>query len=195
MSVYSTEYHAMVSSPSAVSESVTVSAGSTASQDGGFIHHLLDVVNPLQHLPVVSTIYRALTGEHIGAVEKVVGDTLYGGLWGAVSSVADLAFQGITGKSAEDTVLGWFNSDGRSQVTKVTAPSLTLAQTLPSSDTPTLPATNTVASLQPGSADIVAFSTALASKGVTGELANRALDAYRRTLSLPASAPLLAVAN
>ncbi len=66
------------------------------------------MVNPLQHLPVIGTIYRAITGEHIGAVEKIAGDTLYGGLWGAVSSVADVAFEGITGKSAEDTVLGWF---------------------------------------------------------------------------------------
>ena len=50
----------------------------------GFFHHLLDVINPLQHLPVIGTIYRAITGEHIGAVEKIAGDTLYGGLWGAV---------------------------------------------------------------------------------------------------------------
>src|ERR1700744_1365468 len=103
MSVYSTEYHAMVSSPSPSPESATVPAtgDSSGSQDEGFFHHLLDVVNPLQHLPVIGTLYRAITGEHIGPVEKVMGDALYGGLWGAAGSVADLAFEGVTGKSLE----------------------------------------------------------------------------------------------
>src|ERR1700744_955769 len=128
MSVYSTEYHAMVSSPSPSPESATVPAtgDSSGNQDEGFFHHLLDVVNPRQHLPVVGTIYRAITGEHIGTIEKIAGDTLYGGLWGAVSSVADVAFQAITGKSGEDTALGWFKGDSSSAVAsnKVVAPSI-----------------------------------------------------------------------
>ena len=67
----------------------------------------IDVINPLQHLPVIGTIYRAITHEHIGTVEKIAGDTLYGGMWGAVASVADVAFEGITGKSFEDTALAF----------------------------------------------------------------------------------------
>ena len=92
----------------------------------GFFHHLLDVINPLQHLPVIGTIYRAITGEHIGAVEKVMGDALYGGLWGAASSVADLAFEGVTGHSLEDTVLGWFSHDSGTRLAsvKVAAPNI-----------------------------------------------------------------------
>jgi hypothetical protein len=196
MSVYSTEYHAMVSSPSQASESLTVSANRTGDQDEGFFHHLLDVVNPLQHLPVIGTVYRAMTGEHIGAVEKIAGDTLYGGLWGAISSVADLAFEGITGKSAEDTVIGWIKGDSNSQVAKITPPSITVAQSLPSSDTPTLPSSPAaVASTQSNSPDIVALSAALSSRGITGDMASRALDAYRRAVSAPQSTPILAVAN
>ena len=70
------------------------------------------MINPLQHLPVVGTIYRAITGEHIGPIEKIAGDTLYGGLWGAVTAIADVAFEAVTGKSVEDTVLAWFKGDG-----------------------------------------------------------------------------------
>src|SRR5580698_4111685 len=136
MSVYSTEYHAMMSSPSPATEYVTSTATKTGNQDEGFFHHLLDVVNPLQHLPVIGTIYRAITGEHIGPVEKIAGDTLYGGLWGAVSSVADVAFEGIAGKSVEDTVLSWLKGDSGTQVAKITAPNIQIAQSLPSSDTP-----------------------------------------------------------
>ena len=125
MSVYSPEYHAMVPSPSPAAQTSPrqrrktpprprTKAGTKRNQGEGFFHHLLDVINPLQHLPVIGTIYRAITGEHIGAVERIAGDTLYGGLWGAVSSIADVAFEGITGKSAEDTVLSWFKSDSPS---------------------------------------------------------------------------------
>jgi len=192
MSVYSSEYHAMVFSPlpspstaaaATETESTTVTASKSGNQDEGFFHHLLDVVNPLQHLPVVGTIYRAITGEHIGAVERIAGDTLYGGLWGAVSSVADVAFEGITGKSAEDTVLSWFRGGSSSQVAKITAPSITVAQSLPSSDTPSLPPlASTVASGQLTSPDIAALSASLTAKGVNGDMASRALDAYRRSM-------------
>ena len=128
MSVYSTEYHAMMSSPSPATENVTSTATKTGNQDEGFFHHLLDVVNPLQHLPVIGTIYRAITGEHIGPVEKIAGDALYGGLWGAVSSVADVALEQITGKSAEDTVMGWLKGSSDTEVAKITAPTITMAQ-------------------------------------------------------------------
>jgi hypothetical protein len=72
---------------------------------GNFFNHVLDVVNPLQHLPVVGTLYRAITGDKIGTVEKIAGDTLYGGLWGAVGSVADVAFEAATGKDFGGTML------------------------------------------------------------------------------------------
>jgi hypothetical protein len=198
MSVYSPEYHAMVFSPSQAAENVTstATADKTGNQDEGFFHHLLDVVNPLQHLPVISTIYRAITGEHIGAVERIAGDTLYGGLWGAVSSVADVAFEGITGKSAEDTVLGWFSSGSGSRVAKITAPNITVAQSLPSSDTPALPSSSqTVASAQLDIPGALAFSAALSAKGITGDMASRALDAYRRAMSVPGQAPVFASVN
>ncbi|MGN6515095.1 MAG: hypothetical protein ACTHLR_04555 [Rhizomicrobium sp.] len=86
-------------------------AGDTGSGDS-FWHDLLDVVNPLQHLPVVSTIYRAVTGDKIGDVEKVAGDTLYGGPIGLVSSLADVAFEKITGKDFGDTVMAFVGIGG-----------------------------------------------------------------------------------
>ena len=124
MSVYSPDYHAMVIVPGPAGRRSRARGRDasrrrhvrTQAQDEGFFHHLLDVINPLQHLPVIGTIYRAITGEHIGPIEKIAGDTLYGGMWGAVSSVADVAFEGITGKSFEDTALAWFKGDDKTQV-------------------------------------------------------------------------------
>ena len=177
MSVYSAEYHAMVPSPPSGAEQVTVAADKP--QDEGFFHHLLDVVNPLQHLPLVGTLYRAITGEHLGPIEKIAGDTLYGGLWGAVSSFADVAFEGITGKSMEDTVLGWFKQDDmRVASRKVTAPTISPNISFSSADLPALPQLAAASD----SPDLTAFSNALSAKGVNGEMAQRAMYAYRRTM-------------
>lgn len=65
---------------------------------------LLDIVNPLQHIPVVSTVYRHLTGDKIATPEKIAGDTLYGGVTGFLCSVGDAIFTEATGKSLGDTV-------------------------------------------------------------------------------------------
>lgn len=201
MSVYSPEYHAMVFSPSPppppASGNADTSASSSGTQKEGFFHHLLDVINPLQHLPVIGTIYRAITGEHIGAVERIAGDTLYGGLWGAVSSMADVAFEGLTGKSAEDTVLSWFKSDTSTRVAQITAPAITGTQSLPSADTPPLPAATDIASAAnlASGPDVLAFSSALSAKGITGDMAARALAAYRRALAPVQPAPVFATVN
>jgi hypothetical protein len=74
-------------------------------------HDLIDIVNPLQHIPVVSTIYRAITGERIKTFPKIAGDTLFGGVTGFLSSVADTIFERITGKSVGDTVLSWVEDE------------------------------------------------------------------------------------
>jgi hypothetical protein len=195
MSVYSPEYHAMISSPTPTPTPSAPGAKANTPQDEGFFHHLLDVVNPLQHLPIIGTIYRAITGEHIGTVEKIAGDTLYGGLWGAVSSIADVAFEGITGKSMEDTVLAWFKSDNSIAVasTKVTAPAIDVAQSLPSSELPSLSQGSQVALATAESSDTTALSAALSAKGVSSDIAIRALYAYRRSMDL--FPPVLATAN
>ncbi|MDX2027433.1 MAG: hypothetical protein SFW62_02225 [Alphaproteobacteria bacterium] len=68
---------------------------------------LLDLVNPLQHIPVVSSVYRSLTGEQIHPVSRVAGDILYGGLMGpasmimgAAGGVADAMMEAKTGEDA-----------------------------------------------------------------------------------------------
>lgn len=91
----------------------TASTTAPAKTDSGnsFFDDMLDVVNPLQHLPVVGTVYRAITGDKIGDVEKVAGDTLYGGPIGLVTSLADVAFEKMTGKDFGDTVMAFVGLD------------------------------------------------------------------------------------
>jgi len=47
----------------------------------------LDIINPLQHIPGISSLYRAVTGDEIGSVAKIAGGTLFGGPLGAASSL------------------------------------------------------------------------------------------------------------
>ncbi len=59
----------------------------------------LDVINPLQHLPVISTIYRAISGDKPGLVSELLGGALYGGPIGALAAGVSAAFEGATGKT------------------------------------------------------------------------------------------------
>lgn len=83
------------------------STGSTkhSADDDFTFDDLISIVNPLQHIPVVSTIYRSLTGETIKPFERILGDTLYGGVWGCVSAVANVVYEDVTGKDFGQTVL------------------------------------------------------------------------------------------
>jgi hypothetical protein len=134
---------------------------------------ILDIVNPLQHLPVVGTLYRAMTGDKMGTLPKIAGDTLYGGLWGAVGSLADTAFEAVTGKDFGSTVLALV-TDGFGSQDKAVA----LAQNIPAAK----------ASL-PADGEELAFSNALSARGIDSDLSARALYAYRRSQGLTETSP------
>jgi len=64
---------------------------------------IIDAINPLQHIPVISTIYRKLTGDQMGYASRIVGDTLFGGVFGSfvsglVSALTNVFVDSVTGK-------------------------------------------------------------------------------------------------
>lgn len=60
-------------------------ASEAAKKDGSFSFlDFLDIVNPLQHIPIVNTVYRAITGDEIKGGARVVGGALFGGPIGAI---------------------------------------------------------------------------------------------------------------
>lgn len=75
----------------------------------GFLD-LLDVINPLQHLPVIGTIYRAVTGDEIKPAARIIGDTAFGGVVGAATAIADTVVEASTGKDVGGHVAGMFRS-------------------------------------------------------------------------------------
>jgi hypothetical protein len=59
---------------------------------------LLDVVNPLHHLPVVGDVYRGITNDKISAVARVTGGAIYGGAIGGAVSIVNAAVEEHTGQ-------------------------------------------------------------------------------------------------
>lgn len=68
-------------------------ATSIFGEDGFTFGDLIDIVNPLQHIPVVSNIYRKITGDTIAPAMEIAGGALFGGPLGAAISLVTTAFQ------------------------------------------------------------------------------------------------------
>lgn len=65
---------------------------------------LIDIVNPLQHIPIVATIYRNLTGDQLGMAPRVIGGALWGRLGGFVTGVINSVVEWFTGKDIGDHI-------------------------------------------------------------------------------------------
>lgn len=95
-------------------------ATSSRADDGGFgFSDFLDIINPLQHLPIVGTIYREVTGDEIGPVAQLIGGGLYGaallgGGWlSMASTAANVALEQATGDDIAGHAMEFlFGEDG-----------------------------------------------------------------------------------
>lgn len=79
--------------------------------DGFNFLDLLDVINPLQHIPFVSTLYRALTGDTIAPASRVAGGALFGGPIGAAVSLVNSIVADWSGKDVSDHVVAFVTGD------------------------------------------------------------------------------------
>lgn len=68
---------------------------------------LIDMVNPLQHIPVVSHLYRQFTGDEIRPISTIIGGAVFGGAAGAASGLVNAALQEETGKDLTGNVLSF----------------------------------------------------------------------------------------
>lgn len=68
--------------------------------DGLSFSDLIDLVNPLQHIPVVGNLYRKLTQDTIDPAVRVAGGALFGGPLGALFATGGMLLE----HGAADTV-------------------------------------------------------------------------------------------
>jgi len=103
----------LISPPTAISIPTVEPTAPTAAEtdDDGFgFDDLIDVINPLQHIPIVSTLYRAITGDKMEIPAQLAGGALYGGLFGFLGALGSVAFEKITGESPEDMFVSMFDA-------------------------------------------------------------------------------------
>jgi len=74
-------------------------------EDGFSFKDILDVVNPLQQLPVVGTLYRAVTGDTISAGARMAGGFLIGGPIGFMVAAINAGFEAATGDDITGTMI------------------------------------------------------------------------------------------
>ncbi len=84
--------------------------------DGFSFKDILDVINPFQQLPVVSTLYREISGETISTASRLAGGALLGGPIGFLIALANSAIEEVTGKDFGGNLLAMAGDNENSEV-------------------------------------------------------------------------------
>ncbi len=82
-------------------------------EDGFTFMDFLDIINPLQHIPIVATLYREMSGDDLDPGSRVIGDTLFMGPVGTVAALANVMIDDATGMDMGEHVMAFFD-DGTS---------------------------------------------------------------------------------
>lgn len=93
----------------------------TVPQGEGSFWDFVDIINPLQHIPIVSTVYRAVTGDSISAPARVIGGFLFGGPVGMLAGTAG-AVMAATDLDPASRLLAGITQDGENSA-QASAPS------------------------------------------------------------------------
>lgn len=75
--------------------------------DGFSFADIIDVINPLQHIPFVSTFYREATGDQIAAAPRIIGSSLFFGPFGFAGAMANVMVEENTGKDIGQHMASW----------------------------------------------------------------------------------------
>ena len=73
--------------------------------DGFNFRDVLDLINPLQHIPVIGNIYRKLTGDVAAPAIRIAGGALFGGPLGAAFAAANVVLKRLVKPDIEPGAL------------------------------------------------------------------------------------------
>jgi hypothetical protein len=138
--------------------------------DGLSFRDVLDAINPLNHIPIVSDLLADATGHIPSTASRLVGGALLGGPIGLVASLASVIFEDATGSTPSQAVYAALSGEDTAQVAQATS-----AQA---------PETTELAALAPASAPEV-LNEARAAAAPTAS--NPVLDLYGGSESAHAS--------
>ena len=66
---------------------------------------MLDTINPLEHIPIVSGIYQSITGDVPSTGASLAGGALFGGAVGFAASLFDAILKNATGADLQDNIM------------------------------------------------------------------------------------------
>ena len=72
---------------------------------------LVDMVNPLHHIPLVGSVYRGITGDEIKPIGKIIGGGVFGGGIGAASGLVNVVIESETGKDIPENAYAMARGD------------------------------------------------------------------------------------
>ena len=71
----------------------------------------IDIVNPLQHLPIIGPLYREFTGDVLDPFSRIAGNTLFFGPFGAAFASINIAVEEMTGKDVGSNIISILKYD------------------------------------------------------------------------------------
>lgn len=77
---------------------------STVQSPPSFGARVIDTINPLQHIPFVSYLYREITGDTITPDAQFAGGFLFGGPIGAIGAAAGMIVSGLVSEAEPEAV-------------------------------------------------------------------------------------------
>lgn len=96
------------------------SDGAFFGEEGPQLTDVIDILNPLQHIPFVATLYRELSGDKISTAAKLAGGALFGGPLGLMASIADSIYEQENGAGVIETALNTLTgTDASAKATQV----------------------------------------------------------------------------
>lgn len=102
--------------PKPAVNALSVEMGQGTAQGFGF-KDFLDVINPLQHIPGISELYRAISGDKISEGARYSGNALYGLALGG-----PIGFSVMTGYSIASTAIGGWAEETSHEAEMAAAP-------------------------------------------------------------------------
>lgn len=82
---------------------------------------LVDMVNPLHHIPLVGHVYREMTGDQIRPISQIIGGAVFGGAIGAAGSLVNVIIEEETGRDITGNVVAMVMTDPEAPVRRLTA--------------------------------------------------------------------------
>ncbi len=169
-------------------------------EDGMTFADFLDIINPLHHLPIIGSIYRAITGDEISPAARIAGGALFGGPLGLAGAVVNAAIDETTGKDLGEHAVALFTDDAEDAGTTAPAaaaaaatmpdPAIAAVVTTATPPPPAPPPVITQARRMP----IPAATATVPAASAAPRLSPAAFDLLIREFNGPAVAPAVAPA-